>query len=609
MPALTNQPPFKTLLSYFHLNKTLPLIQPLHAKILTNGLQFSSLYASKLANVYIELGFLRSAYKVFDQITHKNLYSWNTMLSGYSKNNQSFDVLRIYKMMRSDIGRSDSFNLVFVIKACAELSRFRDGEAVHGLVVKLGFESDQFVVPRLINMYIDVECLDEAEKVFDVCCEKDLVVWGCMVKGCLRLCKYFRVFDFVRRMIMSGSEMDTSLLEMLVQACGNVLAGKEAKSCHGYLIKNKFLNCGISLQTSIIDSYMKCGFCDLGVKLFEEIPEKDVVSWTAVVAGFTKLGRGLEALGLFRQMLREAVAPNPVTFSSVILACSHMGSLELGKSVHCYMLRHAIELDTVNYTSFVDMYAKCGCIMMASRVFNLMPHKTVYSWTAMINGFGAHGMYSEAINLFDEMISQNQQPNSVTFVSILSACSHSGKVEEGWKYFNIMCREHGIVAKEEHFACMVDLLGRAGRICEALSLIDKMPMVPGASTWGALLSACKIHKLVELAEYVAKKLLPVETDKSSVYVLLFNIYADAGMWDKVKKLRLRFGEKGLHKSAGFSSIEVNEKLYVFTSKTKLASLFTELESVWISVTEQMRIFGHVYDMSFIINDAEDIVKK
>ncbi|KAK1374694.1 putative tetratricopeptide-like helical domain, DYW domain-containing protein [Heracleum sosnowskyi] len=221
----------------------------------------------------------------------------------------------------------------------------------------------------------------------------------------------------------------------------------------------------------------------------------------------------------------------------------------------------------------------------------------------MINGFGAHGMYSEAINLFEKMRSQNQQPNSVTFVSVLSACSHSGKVEEGWKYFNIMSREYGIVAKEEHFACMVDLLGRAERIGEALSLIDKMPMDPGASTWGALLGACKIYKSVELAEDVAKKLLPLETDKSSVYVSLLNIYAEAGMWDKVKKLRLRFGEKGLHKSAGFSSIEVDEKLYVFTSKTRLASLFTKLESVWISVTKQMRKSGHVHDISFTLNDA------
>ncbi|KAL8112309.1 hypothetical protein AgCh_019856 [Apium graveolens] len=512
-------------------------------------------------------------------------------------------------MMRSDIDEIDSYSLVFVIKACTELLCLRDGEAVHGLVVKSGFESDQFVVPRLINLYIDMGCLDNAEKVFDVCCGKNLVVWGCLMKGCLRFCKEFRVFELFRRMRMSGLKVDPSLLEMVVQACGNVLAGKEAKSCHGYLVKNKFSGSIVSLLTSIVDTYMKCGFYDLGVKLFDQIPEKDVVSWTAMVAGFAKLGKGVEALSLFRQMLLEAVAPNSVTFSSLILACSQMGSLKLGKSVYCYMLRNAIELDMVNYTSFVDMYAKCGSILMASRVFNIMPHKTVYSWTAMINGFGAHGMYSEAINLFDKMRYQNQQPNSVTFVSVLSACSHSGKVEEGWKYFNIMSREYGIVAKEEHFACMVDLLGRAGRICEALSLIDKMPMDPGASTWGALLSACKIYKSVELAEYVAKKLLPLETDKSSVYVSLFNIYAEAEMWDKVKKLRLRFGKKGLHKTVGFSSIEVDEKLYVFTSKTRQASLFTELGSVWISVTEQMRKFGRVHDMSFALNDAEYNVKQ
>lgn len=217
--------------------------------------------------------------------------------------------------------------------------------------------------------------------------------------------------------------------------------------------------------------------------------------------------------------------------------------------------------------------------------------------------------YSEAIDLFDQMISENQPPNAVTFVAVLSVCSHSGRVEGGWNYFRSMRREYGIVPKEEHFACMVDLLGRAGRIDEALSLIQYMPMDPGTSTWGALLSACRIHKWMNLAEDVAKKLLTFETDKSSVYVLLLNIYADAGMWDRVKKIMLKFGEKGLHKTSGFSSIEVDEKLYVFTSKNSPTYWSIQIGRVWISLTKQMMEFGYFRDFSLDLHDVENDVKQ
>lgn len=503
----------------------------------------------------------------------------------------------------------DSFNLVFAVKACFALSLFHGAKLFHSLAIKLRLENDLYVAPALMNVYSKLGSLEEAYKVFQEVPLKNSVIWGVMMKGYLIFSKGFEVFELFSRMRRDGCEVDPFVVEDLIQACGSVYAGKEGKTFHGLCIKNNFLASNFFLQTSLLDMYMKCGLLDFALKLFGEISHRDVVVWSAIISGFSRNGRALESISMFRQMLADSVTPNSVTFASIVLACSSLGSLKQGKSVHGYMIRNGVEPDVKNYTSFIDMYAKCGCIVTAHRVFSQMPEKNVFSWSAMINGFGMHGLCSEALNLFHEMILVNQLPNFVTFVSVLSACSHSGRIEEGWRHFHSMSGDYGITPVEEHYACMVDLLGRAGKIDEALSFINTMPTEPGASSWGALLSACQIHKRAELAEEVAKKLLPLESDKSGVYVMLSNIYADVGMWDMMKKTRTKISEKGLHKTVGFTSIEVKNKLYFFSSKDIFNCKNTQIESLWNSLEERMREIGYVPDLRFALHDVDDEVKQ
>ncbi|KAK2970153.1 hypothetical protein RJ640_019621 [Escallonia rubra] len=605
LPAIANQSPARSLLCLFQFTKTLGQTHQLHAQITIFGLHRAVLHGSNLANAYIEVGCLQSAAKAFNQITHKNPYSWNTILSGYSKQSRPWDVLRLFKRMRDEGFCTDSFNSVFALKACLGLSLLENGKMVHCLVIKYGLERDPFAVPAVINLYTELGCLEDAHKVFDDMPERNLVVWSAMLKGYLKFSEEYKVFEFFSRMTSSGFELNPFTLETLIRACGNVLACREGKACHGFCMKSNFIDSSMCLLTSLVDMYLKCGLFDIAVKLFEEISDKDLVLWSALVGGCTKNGRALEAIRLFRRMLEESVVPNSVTLASVILACSQIGSLLQGKSVHAFMFRNAIEPDVVNYTSFLDMYAKCGCIVTANSLFNQIPEKNVYCWTSMINAFGMHGLSSEAISLFDQMISENVLPNSVTFVSLLSACSHSGKVEEGWKCFRSMREVYGIAPVQEHYACMVDLLGRAGKIDEALALMSCMPMDPGASAWGALLSSCRAHKNTQLAEKIAKKLLYLEPDKSAVYVLLSNIFADVGKWDTAKQMRLEVCEKGLRKSAGCASIEVDKKLYVFNLKDSLAYRELELEGVWASIHEQMMELGYVTGPGSVLHDVVD----
>ncbi|KAF3490431.1 hypothetical protein F2Q69_00056762 [Brassica cretica] len=521
--------------------KALHHTQQVHAKVILHGLQEEVLLGSSLTNSYIQSNRLDLAAASFHRIPprKRNRYSWNTILSGHSKSKNHRESLRLYNLMRKDCN-VDSFNLVFAIKACVGLGFLENGVLVHGLAVKNGLDKDGYVAPSLVEMYGEFGRVEDARKVFDEITLKSSVLWGVLMKGYLRYSSDSEVFRLFYLMREGGLGIDNALtLICLVKACGNVFAGREGKSVHGLSIRRGFIDQSGYLQASVVDMYVKCRLLDDARELFQKSVDKNVVMWTTLVSGFAKCERAVEAFDLFREMmLGERVLPNQCTLAAVLVACSSLGSQRHGKSVHGYMIRNGIEMDAVNYTSFIDMYARCGNVQMARKVFDMMPERNVISWSSMVNAFGINGKFEEALGCFGKMKSQNLTPNSVTFVSLLSACSHSGNIEEGRKQFVSMTRDYGIAPEEEHYACMVDLLGRGGEIGEAKSFIDNMPVEPMASAWGALLNACRIHKKVELAEEIAEKLLSMGSNESSVYVLLSNIYADAGMWEMVNS-RLR----------------------------------------------------------------------
>ncbi|CAN6821932.1 unnamed protein product, partial [Brassica oleracea] len=465
----------------------------------------------------------------FDRIPprKRNRYSWNKILSGYSKSKNHCESLRLYNRMRRDCdGVVASFNLVFAIKACVGLGVLENGVLIHGLAMKNGLDKDAYVAPSLVEMYGEFGRMEDAQKVFDEITLRSSVLWGVLMKG------------------EAGLGVDNALtLICLVKACGNVFAGKEGKSVHGLSIRRGFIDRSCYLQASVVDMYVKCRLLDNAREMFETSVDKNVVMWTTLVSGFAKCERAVEAFDLFRQMLRESVLPNQCTLAALLVSCSSLGTQRHGRSVHGYMIRNEIEMDVVNFTSFIDMYARCGNIRMARKVFDMMPERNVISWSSMINAFGINGI-------------------------------HSGNIEEGRKQFASMTSDYGIAPEEEHYACMVDLLGRDGEVGEAKSFIDNMPVKPMASAWGALLNACRIHKNVDLAEEIAEKLLSMGSNESSVYVLLSNIYADAGMWEMVNSVRSKMGMKGYTKPMGLSAIGVrclslssfNDNLYMVLSQ-------------------------------------------
>jgi pentatricopeptide repeat protein len=335
------------------------------------------------------------------------------------------------------------------------------------------------------------------------------------------------------------------------------------------------------------------------------MPKRDVVAWNAMILGYAKCGQGQKALQLSRQMQHEGVHPVPVTFVGMLNACASVAALEEGRHIHEAIIQSGYESDVFVGSSLIDMYAKCGSIEDAWRVFNRMPRRNMVAWTAMLGAFAMHGHANEALAHFKRMCEQGVEIDDITFLSLLSACRHAGLVDEGLCYFKSMNSVYGISPTNEHYACVVDLLGRAGRLHDAEVLIKTMPCEPNATVWMALLGACRIHGNLEMGECIARRVLELDPGNSAGYVLLSNIYAAAGNWDlsaTVQKLRL---ERGVRRQQGRTWIEVNNEVHTFVVDDQEHPQINEIHAELKTLSVQMKDAGYVPDITFMLHDVEE----
>jgi pentatricopeptide repeat protein len=355
--------------------------------------------------------------------------------------------------------------------------------------------------------------------------------------------------------------------------------------------------------------YGECGSIEDAHSVFDKISERDVISWTAVTAGHAHNGDGKGALKLFREMQQTGLKPNQFTFTSVLSAISHLTTLDQGKELHAHITKTGFELDVSIGNALITMYAKCGNINYACQVFCRMPQYDTVSWNAMIGGYAQHGCGKEALQLFEQMQLASTKPNHITFVGVLSACSHVGLVNEGYFYFDSIKRDHSILPIMEHYACMVDLLGLAGCLDEAQRFINTMPCEPNACMWRSLLAACRIHGNEKLGIHAAERLLQLEPQDDAAYVLLSNIYAAAGRWDDVASVRNLMKELRVEKEPGFSWITVRNKVHAFFSQDRLHPQMEKIYAKLDELSEQMKDAGYVPDTSYVLHDVDEEQKE
>lgn len=417
----------------------------------------------------------------------------------------------------------DKYTFTFVLKACASLCSVKEGQQIHGHVIKNGLILDVYICNTLLRMYARCRCFEVARHLLDRMPNRDVISWNAVLSGYVEMGLVDLAFDLF-------SEMPVKNLES---------------------------------WNFMLSGYANSGLLDEATRVFEEMPVKDVVSWNALLTGYANAGRHNEVLVLFENMQRARVKPDIRTLVTLLSTCAGIGALRQGKWVHTYVDRNGIEVNGFLATALVDMYSKCGCIEKAQEVFDGTSRKDVSTWNAMIAGLSIHGYGKHALEVFSSMVENGIKPNEVTFVSLLSACSRAGLLYESREIFGNMFSVYGIVPTIEHYGCMVDLLGRFGLLKEAKQLVEKMPQKDVAIIWESLLSACRNHGNVELAEHIAGKLLELDPRDNTGYVQLSNVHASKGRWSDVVDVRRKMREKRISKVPGGSMIEVDGIVHEF----------------------------------------------
>lgn len=554
-------------------------------------------------------------------VDRTSVYSWNSIIAELARNGDSVEALRAFLSMRKLSLKPNRSTFPCAIKSCSALCDLTSGKQAHQQALIFGYNADIFVSSALVDMYAKCGDLDDARKAFDEIPHRNVVSWTSMITGyvqnerahdALLLFKELLVEEAGESGVMWSSQaekevsyLDSVSMVSVLSACSRVSHKSVTESVHGLAIKRGFEG-ELGVGNTLIDAYAKCGNVGFSRKVFDGMEEKDVVSWNSLIAVYAQLGFSTEAIQAFRSMVSDTdVDHNAMTLSTVLLACAHSGALQLGKCIHDQVIKMRLEDNIYVGTSIIDMYCKCGRVGMARKAFNRMKGRNVKSWTAMIAGYGMHGQAREALDVFYEMNQMGVKPNYVTFVSVLAACSHAGFLNEGWFWFRAMKDRFCIDPGVEHYSCMVDLLGRAGFLSRAYDLIREMKTPPDFVVWGSLLAACRIHKNVELGEIAARKLFELDPNNCGYYVSLSNIYAEAGRWDDVKRMRIYMQSHGLAKPPGFSLVELKGRARVFLvgdrEHPEHEKTYAYLEELYVKLQEA----GYVADTASVLHDVEN----
>jgi pentatricopeptide repeat protein len=502
----------------------------IHAQIMQRGCESDAYVGSSLVDMYAKCGSMEDAWNVFNRIPYRNAVTWNAMISGHVISGQGQRSLELFHEMQCEGVQPDPVTFVGVLNACASIGALEKGRHVHEQIVRSGFRSNVFVDTSLIDMYAKCGSIEDACKVFNQMSTHDVVAWSAMILGYVRCGQGHKALELFRQMQQEGLEADHVMFMGVLNACASVGALEEGIHVHKQIIQSS-LESNLFVATSLIDMYAKCGSIEDAWKLFSQMPTRNVVPWSVIILGHVTCGQGQKALELFGQMQKEGVEPNSVTFMGVLNACASVAALEEGRHVHEQIIQNGCESDVFVGSSLIDMYAKCGSIEDAQRVFNKMATRNLVSWNAMLRGYAMHGHDREALEHFEQMCEEGFEIDSITFIAILSACSHARLVYEGMGFFDSMGLIYRISATVEHYACMVDLLGRAGHLKEAEDLIKSMPCEANVALLLALLGACRIHGNLEMGERLAKQVLELDPGNVSAYVLLANTCAAGGNWD------------------------------------------------------------------------------
>ncbi|XP_071723943.1 pentatricopeptide repeat-containing protein At2g29760, chloroplastic-like [Rutidosis leptorrhynchoides] len=495
-------------------------------------------------------------------ILPNDIRNWNKLVKNNMLNRNPKKALLTYIEMQEHGFQGDNFTFPILLKAVASLGTscsYHIGLAIHGQTLKAGFSDHPFVQTALLNLYISFHCFDDACKVFRVMPVKDVVAWNSMLDAYASKGKLDDAFELFSSMPVK----DLTSFNIMISGFAKAGQISSAKRVFDQMPERDVVS-----WNSMLLAYIEAGDMECACELFSLMEFKNVITWNTMITGFVREKLYAEAVHFLNEMKAENYKPDYVTIVGVLSACAHLGSLENGVKLHLYAMDNRLTSIPHITTALIDMYSKCGCIQNSLAVFYKSQIKDVYCWNSMISSLALHGFGNAALKLFEEMNTVTN-PDSITFIGMLSACSHSGLVKEGCKLFSRMEWEFGVAPTLEHYACIVDLLCRAKLFTQAIQFIEDMPFEPGEAIWGSLLSACVVHRDLEIGERVIKMISENASYLSDGEVLMFsNLYASCGLMEEANRWRNMLNDSGIVKNAGYSSIQVNGRFHKFLAGDK-----------------------------------------
>lgn len=594
---------FSSVLSMVASQGMVDLGQHVHAQSIKFGCCSTVFVCNSLMNMYAKCGLVEEARVVFCRMETRDMVSWNTLMAGLVLNGRDLEALQLFHDSRSSITMLTESTYSTVINLCANLKHLGLARQLHSSVLKHGFHSYGNVMTALMDAYNKAGQLDKALDVFLLMSgSQNVVSWTAMIDGCIQngdIPLAAALFSRMREDGVAPNDLTYSTILTVSEA-------SFPPQIHAQVIKTNY-ECTPTVGTALMVSYSKLCSTEEALSIFKMIDQKDVVSWSAMLTCYAQAGDCNGATNAFIKMTMHGLKPNEFTISSAIDACaSPAAGVDLGRQFHAISIKHRCHDAICVSSALVSMYARKGSIENAQCVFERQTDRDLLSWNSMLSGYAQHGYSQKALDVFRQMEVEGIDMDGLTFLSVIMGCAHAGLVEEGQQYFDLMVRDYGITPTMDHYACMVDLYSRAGKLDETMSLIEGMPFPAGPTIWRALLGACRVHKNVELGKLAAEKLLSLEPLDSATYVLLSNIYSAAGKWKEKDEVRKLMDTKKVRKEAGCSWIQIKNKVHFFIASDKSHPLSEQIYAKLRAMTAKLKQEGYCPDTSFVPHDvAED----
>lgn len=588
------------------LNKN--VIVQIHTHVIKLGFECNLMVCNSLVDAYCKTHCLYFASQLFKEMLNKDTVTFNALMTGYSNEGLSEEAIKLFVEMQNSGIKPSDFTFAALLCAAVSLDDTSFGQQVHGLALKTNFVWNVFVGNALLDYYSKHDQLNEARKLFDEMPELDGISYNVVITGNAWNGQFKESFDLFRQLQFTRFDRRQFPFATLLSIATNSLNLKLGRQIHCQVIAVG-ANFEPVVENALVDMYAKCDRYGEAQKIFENIACKGTVPWTAMISAYVQKGMHEEGIKIFNDMRRTGVPADQATFASTLRACANLASICFGRQLHSLLIRSGFMSNVYSGSALLDTYAKCSYMTDAIKSFGEMPERNSVSWNALISAYAQNGSVDGTLDSFQQMIQSGCKPDSVSFLSILTACSHCGFVDEALWHFNSMTQIYEVAPKREHYASMVDVLCRNGRFDEAENLMAQMPFEPDEIMWSSVLNSCRIHKNHELAKKAADRLFNMEELRDAApYINMSNIYAVAGQWDNVAKVKKAMRDRGVRKVPAYSWVEIKHQTHVFSANDKSHPQMKQILGKIDALTKQMEKKGYKPDTSCALHDVDENVK-